>query len=115
MAARRAGYTPKTMPTDTDIPKASSAAHQLKAVSISDAEVTTSGMVIREDRIAGFLRDDDGPREVIYSIDGGEEINELVTDAFTFDLPALTSGTHSLEIRGVDINGLHGPDHRGYP
>ncbi len=80
----------------------------------ADLPVLTLTMPVQDastdvDRIAGFLRDDDGVRGIIYSFDGGEELSVETGQAFNITLSeALTPGVHRLALRAVDINGLEG-------
>ena len=61
------------------------------------------------DRVAGFLKDDDGVQGVIYSVDGGEEITVKTGQAFDVALPEpLSPGIHEIALRAIDINGLEG-------
>ncbi len=58
-----------------------------------------------EPLFAGFVSDDDGKVDVVYSVDGGEE--QRITASYSFNIPltGLSPGEHRLEYYGVDSYG----------
>ncbi|MCK5199083.1 MAG: hypothetical protein KAR21_12065, partial [Spirochaetales bacterium] len=58
--------------------------------------------------LSGFTTDDDGVKEIVYSIDGGESISIPAGHSFNTSLGDLSSGSHKLEIYAVDINDVAG-------
>ncbi|MBN1685541.1 MAG: hypothetical protein JW852_02755 [Spirochaetales bacterium] len=68
------------------------------------------GDMLKADRIAGFLKDDDGIKGIVYSIDGAQGVSVDTGQAFDLTPPApLAPGSHKVAVRAVDINGLEGP------
>lgn len=64
--------------------------------------------IVFEDRLSGFVSDDDGVQGIIYSLDGGDEQRVATGQGFNLTIPALEAGSHKLDIRAVDINGVEG-------
>lgn len=62
--------------------------------------------VVFEDRISGFVRDDDGVQGIVVSIDGGEDLSFDTGQAFNIMLDPLSSGQHKIEFFAVDVNGV---------
>jgi hypothetical protein len=60
------------------------------------------------DRLAGFLRDDDGVLGIVYAIDDGLERTVETGQSFDIQLPELPSGTHVIDIAAIDINEVRG-------
>ncbi|TFG81351.1 MAG: hypothetical protein E4H20_09995, partial [Spirochaetales bacterium] len=58
---------------------------------------------------AGGARDDDGVALVQWQIDGGEPVDIATDGVFSFQVPDLASGKHTLSVRATDVTGLQGP------
>jgi hypothetical protein len=57
----------------------------------------------------GFIRDDDAPAFVEYSLDGGAFERIAATDIWAITLKDLVPGAHKLAVQGVDVNEVTGP------
>lgn len=62
--------------------------------------------------IVGTCRDDDAVSRILVKIDDGPFREATGTDFWTYSLPAegLDDGVHTITVKGVDINGLEGPE-----
>lgn len=58
---------------------------------------------------SGFIRDDDAPAFIEYSVDGADFQRVEASDSWSVNLEDLTPGTHRLAVQAVDINGVTGP------
>lgn len=58
------------------------------------------------DRLAGFLRDDDGIAGIAYRLDDGPEQTRDTGQSFDIVLPELSAGEHTIELQAIDVNGL---------
>jgi hypothetical protein len=58
--------------------------------------------------ISGYATDDDGVKEIVYSIDGSAPVSVPTQHSFNTSLGELSSGSHKLEIYAVDINDVAG-------
>ncbi len=67
-----------------------------------------AGTAYRAPVFAGFVSDDDGDVDVVFSVDGGEEQHLGASYSFNQPLADLTPGTHRLEYLGVDRYGREG-------
>lgn len=68
--------------------------------SVQDAERVT---------LAGIARDDDGIKEVWYSIDKNPAVRLDSVGAFGVELDGLSAGAHVIEAWPVDLSGIRGP------
>ncbi|MBN2535828.1 MAG: hypothetical protein JXB88_23310 [Spirochaetales bacterium] len=58
--------------------------------------------------VSGFVHDDDGVKEIRYTIDKGDPVSRETREAFSFTIDNLVPGKHNLTIWGVDIYGTEG-------
>ncbi|MBT3272541.1 MAG: hypothetical protein HN368_05260, partial [Spirochaetales bacterium] len=80
----------------------------LPILTLSYPDLLAQPLRVKEDRLSGYLQDDDGVQGIVYSFDGGDEISVATGQAFDIAVEPLTSGTHELSIQGIDINGTKG-------
>ena len=69
-----------------------------------------SGSTLEGDvRVVGLARDDDGVAFVDWKLDSGAETRIEAAGAFSFTVSGASSGSRTLSVRAVDVNGLAGP------
>ncbi|MBN1648627.1 MAG: hypothetical protein JW874_11400 [Spirochaetales bacterium] len=82
----------------------------------ADMAVTTlvrpeNGALISGDvLLSGFAADDDGVKELSYSLDGAEAVTKESGNAFNFKIEDVAPGKHTLAVTAIDINGNAGKE-----
>ena len=69
----------------------------------------SSGQFEADPRLAGHVADDDGPAQIIYSLNGAPPVSLKASTAFSVPLEAAVFGANEIEVYAVDQHGLPGP------
>ncbi len=70
------------------------------------------GEMIEQPYFAGHVEDDDGPVELVYTLNGGEQRRVPATQSFFVPLPDLSPGRHEIRYFAIDRHGVRGTEQR---